>query len=469
MSENFDDPQELATPPIADDSSQSKSLFARTEERLIANKGDFMNDKNVNSPKRIGLTIAFLVFGVFGLWAAVAPLDGAIHAAGVIVVESYRKPIQHFEGGIVKTVLVRDGSVVEEGEPLIILDNTQSLAQLDILRGQELATLALEARLVSERDSLDNITFPPALIASTNPVAQVEMNSQSQIFAARTTLFNGETEILQQRVEQLEARVEGLKAVKASKITLIDSFDIEMTESRSLLAEGFVEKTRVRELERTHVITSAEVAELTANIASAEVQIGETKLQILQLSNQRLSEVVADLSEAQTRLNDIRERIIALEDIVTRTEIRAPSAGVINNLQVHSPSTVIPGGATIAELIPQKETLVIDVRISPIDVDRVHPGQLASIRMSALNARKVPALDGKVITISADSVADPGNGSSYYLARLELAPDSFEKLDGNELIPGMPTEVFISTGSRTFLQYLFKPFTDSMARSFRED
>ena len=469
MSDDIDESQELVVRPAAEDTGKGKSLFARAEERLLATNGDFMSDKNLNSPKRIGLIIAFLVFGVFGVWAAVAPLDGAIHAPGFVVLESYRKPIQHFEGGIVKSVLVRDGSIVAKGEPIIILDNTQSLANLDILQGQELALLALEARLASERDSLDNIVFPPALVAASNPVAQIEMNAQNQIFTARKTYLDGETEVLTQRITQLQSRIEGLKASKASKETLLDSFDAEIKDATALLAEGFVEKTRMRELERTHVATAGDIAEQTATIASTEVQVGETKLQILQLRNQRQSDVVGELSEVQTRLNDVRERIIALEDIVERTEIRAPEAGVISNLQVHSPATVVPGGALIAELVPQEETLIVDARIMPMDVDRVHAGQVASITMTALNARRVPTLSGKVITISADSVLDRGTGATYFLARLALDPESFAKLDGNQLIPGMPAEVFISTGSRTFLQYLMKPITDSMSRSFRED
>jgi epimerase transport system membrane fusion protein len=460
-----EDSQELVTP----ENDTGTGVVKHVEGTVVSAGRRFMSEEDLESPKRIGKVITTVVFGVFGLWASLYPIDGAIHAGGQVVVETYRKPIQHLEGGIVKEVLVRDGSVVAEGEPLIIMDNTQSLSQLEILRVQELATLALEARLIAERDALDAVQYPAALTTSTSASATIEMSAQTQIFNARKTYLRGETEVLQQRVEQLMTRAEGLEALKASKLELVESFGAEISDFKALLAEGFADKLRLRELERNHSAITGEIADLTANIASTQVQAGEARLQILQLRNQGLTEIVNLLSEAQTKLKDMQERIIALEDIVRRTEIRSPASGIINNLQVHSPAAVIPPGAIIAEVVPQSDNLLVEARISPIDIDRVFVGQPASIRMSALNARRVPTLDGKVLTVSADAVPDRATNTSFYLARLQLDPDSFEKLYGASLVPGMPAEVFISTGSRTFFQYVLKPLTDSMARAFRED
>lgn len=457
--------QVLVTP--GDDAGTG--VVKRVEGTVVASGQGLMADKDLDSPKRIGKTISIAVFGVFGLWAALYPIDGAIHAVGQVVVETYRKPIQHLEGGIVKEVLVRDGSVVVKDQLLITLDSTQSLSQLEILRVQELATLALESRLIAERDGLDAIQYPAALTTSTNPTAQIEMSAQTQIFNARRAFLEGETDVLEQRIEQLAARVGGLEALKFAKLELTKSFDSEITDFKALLAEGFADKVRLRELERNHASLSGEIADLTANIASTQVQIGETRLQILQLRNQRLTEVVNLLSEAQTKLKDMHERVVALEDIVRRTEIRSPADGVVNNLQIHSPASVIPAGAIVAEVVPQSDNLMVEARVSPLDIDRVFIGQSASIRMSALNARKVPALNGTVLTVSADTVVDRAANASFYVARLQLDADSFEKLDGESLVPGMPADVFISTGSRTFLRYILKPLTDSMSRAFRED
>ena len=460
-----EDSQELLTA----DSDTGSVVVKHVEGTVVSSGRKFMSEEDLESPKRIGKIITLVVFGIFGLWGSLYPIDGAIHAGGQIVVETYRKPIQHLEGGIVKEVLVSDGTVVTEGQPLIIMDNTQSLAQLEILRVQELATLALEARLIAERDQLDAVQYPTTLTTSTNSSAAIEMSAQTQIFNARKTFLRGETEVLQQRVEQLTTRVEGLEALKTSKLELVESYGAEIGDFKALLAEGFADKLRLRELERNYSALSGEIADLTANIASTQMQAGEARLQILQLRNQGLTEIVNALSEAQTRMQDIHERIVALEDIVRRTEIRSPASGVINNLQVHSPASVIPPGAIVAEIVPQNDNLVVDARVSLIDIDRVFIGQSASIRMSALNARRVPALDGKVVTVSADAVTDRAANTSYYLARLQLDPGSFDKLYGEPLVPGMPAEVFISTGSRTFFQYLLKPLTDSMARAFRED
>lgn len=443
------------------------TALARLENILVVDGGDSVIEGDFNAPKRIGLIILFVVFGIFGLWSALVPISGAAHAPAQVTVKSFKKPIQHLEGGIVREVLVRDGDLVEAGDVLVVMDDTQSQSQLGIYTTQLKSKLALEARLIAQRDQLEAVVYPPEL-RTDDPAAQQEINAQNRIFQARKTATAGEISILQQRADQLESQISGLEAMRSSKSQLAESFQAELKDIQSLLAEGFADKNRLRELERNYSMTSAEAANLTANIASTRIQIGETRQEILQLQNRLQAEVVTQLSEVQTELQDIRERVIALTDIVSRMEIRSPDSGVVNNLRVHTPESVIPPGSILAEIVPQSDELIIEAKVSPMDIDRVAMGQQASIRMSAMNSRTVPTLYGTVTSLSADAIVDP-NGATFYLARLELTPDSLEVLDGQPLVPGMPAEVFISTGSRTFLQYLMKPLTDSMARALRED
>lgn len=442
------------------------TAIARLENALIVDGGKTI-ETDFNAPKRIGLIIAFLVFGVFGLWSALMPISGAAHAPGQVSPKSFKKPIQHLEGGIIKEVLVHEGDRVGAGDVLLIMDNTQSQSQLGILDSQYKSRLAQEARLIAERDKLAAVAYPPTLAAD-DPVAQTEMRAQTQIFEANRTTIAGEIAVLNQRIEQLQSQAKGLESVRKSKLELASSFEAELKDFESLLKEGFADKTQLRNLERNFAATSGEAAQLAANIASTNIQIGETKLEVLQLQNRRQSEIASQLSTVQTELKDIGERMIALKDIVGRTEVRTYDPGIVNNLKVHSPGTVVPPGTVIAEIVPEKDELVVDARISPMDIDRVFVGQEAKIRMSSLNTRKVPTLYGVVTTLSADIVTDQ-SGASYYHARLELAPESLVDLNGEQLVPGMPAEVYIQTGSRTFLQYLMKPLSDSMATSLRED
>ena len=428
-------------------------------------------DTSLQKPKRIGLTILAVVFGGFGLWAVLAPLEGAAIAAGTVAVKSHRKTVQHFEGGIVSEILVRSGDSVEAGDVLLVMDDTQPLAQLEILNGQYLALLASESRLKAERDGLKSVSFPADLAENDEPRATEEIASQTEIFNARTTAREGGVAVLEQRIEQLQKRVDGLVAVRAAKIELVESYAQEVKDFSDLLEEGFADKVRLRDLERNYARLKGEVAELVSSISATEIQIGETRLQILQEDKEFRTAVVDELAKTQTALNDVRERINVLEDTVSRTLVRAPVPGIVMGFDVHTVGAVISSGSPIADIVPQSEELVIDARVLPIDIDRVHIGQEAMIRFSSFARRTVPVIPGTLTSLSADAVMDEMTGMSYYDARIAVTPEGLEQLHGFdlELVPGMPASAHIATGSRTLFQYLTKPFTNALSRSFTED
>ena len=423
-------------------------------------------ETGIDAPRRAGILIALLVFGVFGVWAAVAPIQGAAHAPGTVTVRSYKKTIQHLEGGMISRILVQNGDHVEAGDVLLELDSTQSLAQLEIVNAQTVALTALEARLIAERDGLERVDYPASL-SRTDSDAVAGMAAQDQVFQARKASHEGNIAVLKQRIEQLRSRVEGLKAMKESKELLAASFNDELSDTRILLEQGFSDKLRLRDLERNYAVYKGEAAELIANISSTEMQIGETQLQILQTENEFRSDVVSQLSETQTRLRDVRERVTALNDVVERTKIRAPVSGVVTSMQFHTEGGVIGPGVPIAEVVPQSDELVIESRVSPIDIDRVHVGQEATIRFSSFGNR-TPTIYGSVISVSADAMPDQ-TGVPFYLARVSVNEEGMEALGNLTLVPGMPAEVFIASGPRTFLQYVMKPFSNVLARSLIED
>ena len=422
---------------------------------------------SMDGPKRIGLTLLFLVFGVFGLWSVIAPLDGAAFAPGTVTVKSYKKVVQHLEGGIVAEILARDGDLVRAGQPLLVLDDTQSTASLEIANSQYIALRAKEARLIAERDGLDRVAYPSSF-ANSDPRVQQEIAAQNEIFAARKAANEGRIEILEQRINQLENQVVGMEALRQSKQQLAASFEEELRDTQSLLDQGFSEKTRLREVERNFASFSGEAAELTANIAATEVQIGEAKLQILQQDSEFQNEVVSELGDVQTSVRDAVERVTALEDIVSRTTIVAPDTGIVNGMQVHTIGGVVGPGSPIAEIVPESDELIIEASVNTIDIDRVSEGQEARIRFSTFGS-SAPTIFGSVSSLSADALYNETTGLSYYLARVEVSPDGMEELGDLALLPGMPAEVFINTGSRTLLQYLFKPLSNAVARSFNED
>ena len=422
---------------------------------------------SIKTPVRIGLTIFTLVFGVFGGWAALAPIDGAAYAPGEVMVESQNKSVQHLEGGIIAEILVSNGDAVQAGQPLINLNRTQPHAQLEIVSAQHTADSVREARLIAQRDGLAGIAWPAELDAN-NPATREEMDGQISIFNARKAAVEGNIEVLEQRIGQLENRVVGMQAMRESRQLLANSYADELADTRELLDQGFSDRIRYRELERNYANFFGQAAELSANIASTEVQVGETRLQILQVRRDFHNEVVADLAGVQTNLNDLEERMIALEDVVARTVIRSPDDGIVTGMQIHTVGGVISPGMIIVDIVPEDDEMIIEAQVSPLDIDRVALNQEATIRFSSFG-NTAPTTVGEVINLSADSFQDQNTGLSYYVARIQVTPEGLDGLGDLELMPGMPADVFIATGSRTFLQYLFKPFSNALARSFRED
>lgn len=424
-------------------------------------------DTNDVPTRIIGMIIVLVVFLGFGGWSVTAPLDSAALAPGVVTVAGNRKTVQHLEGGIIKAFYVEDGDTVKAGDQLILLDVTQPRAELQILKGQLFVFLAQEARLLAERDDKPEIEFSQRLYEE-DPRAQDARDLEAELFKVRKVSRQGEIEVLQQRVEQLNAQVEGLNALIASKKLLIKSYDEEISDNKALLSQGFVDKQRLRDLQRLKESLVGEVSEHSASIAGVTVQIGETKLQILQLKKDFNTEVVNQLAEVQSRLFDVRERVAAVEDRVLRSKIIAPVDGVVLGLSFHTLGGVIAPGNPILDIVPEDSELVIEARVSPNDIDRVSVGMLSDIRLSAFKSAITPVIEGNVLTVSADRLVGE-DGIPYYLARVSLSEESMHKLEGMILVPGMPAEVLINSGSRTLFEYLVQPATDAFARSMIED
>jgi epimerase transport system membrane fusion protein len=420
------------------------------------------------APRRVGLLILAVVFGGFGLWAVLAPMDSAALAPGVVMVKGHRKTVQHLEGGIVSEILVTDGQLVDQGQTLLALDATQSRAELGILKGQYFTTRAMENRLAAERDSLEAVTFSADLDGKDLRALEAILNEE-QIFIARRNDRLGEIEVLQQRIVQLESQIEGLRALISSKDEIVSSYNEEVTDLSELLSEGFVNKQRLRELQRNRSRSIGEVADHRASIAQAEVQIGETKLQILQLKMRFITEVVDQLAETQAKLYDLKERISAIEDRLRRTVITAPEAGIVLGMNTHTIGGVVRSGEALLDIVPELAELVVDARVSPVDIDRVSVGMEATIRFSAFKNATTPTIFAVVTKISADRLVDEQTGMPYFLARVKVSEEGQEMLGSLILVPGMPAEVLIKTGERTLFQYLVQPARNAFARSLIED
>ncbi len=434
--------------------SLQNDIFAQTDDKGI---------------RLFGLLVLLSTVGVFGVWGYLAPIDGAAMAPGFVVVKSHKKTVQHLDGGIVNQLFVKEGDIVNSGDLLLTLDGTENKAQLEIARGQFITLAAQVARLEAERDGKKKVHYSATLDNNEDDRIIEAKKNENQLFEARINAHNGEIAVLTNRIGQLNSKINGLKSQRTSKQALVVSYSEEVHDLKELLTEGFVDKQRLRDTERSYILNSGEVSALSSDIAASEIQIGETKLQILQLEKKFQEDVSTKLSEAQTNLYDVNQRMLATKDKVTRIDIKAPVAGRVMGMGMHTVGGVILPGHPILDIVPQKEELVIDAQVSPLDIDRVSVGLIAEVRFTAFTQALTPIIEGKVINLSADRLIDENTGAPYYQALVELTPESVKKMSHLELVPGMPVEVLIKTGERTVFEYLIKPIRNAIARAFIED
>lgn len=416
-----------------------------------------------------GFTTILVAFGGFGTWAAYATLDSAAIAPGIVVVETERKSVQHLEGGLVKQILVRDGDRVVKDDVLIRLEDTHAKAMYDIVRSELDGALAEESRLVAERDGADDIAFPPDLAArSRASKVRKALTGQRNLFTARRNALRGQVAILEKSIAQYREEIEGLRSQQAAREQQLTILADELQGLRKLLKQGNVPRNEVLAYERRIAELSGEKGRFMADVSRAEQGIAEARLRIGQLQKTSLEEVVAELRDIQERIFGLEERLVAAKDVLGRTEIRAPSSGVVMGMQAHTTGGVVAPAQEILQVVPVGDRLVVEARVDPIDIDDVAIGQEATVRLTAFKMRSTPIIVGTLINLSADRLVDEHSGAPYYLARIEVSKEELASLGNLELQPGMPVEALIRTGARTALGYMLSPLTENIDLAFRE-
>jgi HlyD family secretion protein len=416
-----------------------------------------------------GLVIA-LFFGGFGAWACLAPLASAAVAHGTVRAEGNRKTVQHLEGGIIGELLVREGDRVAAGQTLIRLDTTAAQSRYEAVRHQRDLYEASQARLLAEQAHAAGLVFPADLEARRGePRVAMLLANQEEIFATRRQSYGGQRDILHKRIEQLRSQIEGLEAQIVSAERQLELIAAEERTVADLVRKGLERQPRLLDLRRRAAALEGSRAEGRAEIARAEQTIGETELRILALDDEQSEKVATELEKVQAELARTQEELVAAADVLRRRVIAAPIAGTVLNLKFFTPGGVIAPGTPILDIVPAEDRLLIEAQLSPLDIDVVHPGLPAEVRLTAYKQRRTPSLYGHLLQVSADRFIDERSGAPYYKALVEVPAAELARAgDEVALYPGMPTEVMIKTGERTFLDYMMQPLRDSFARAFNE-
>ncbi|TDK29672.1 HlyD family type I secretion periplasmic adaptor subunit [Rhizobium deserti] len=423
----------------------------------------------VRSPAVTGVIVVMIfVAGAIG-WSASAPIAAGAVASGVISPDGSRRTVQHLEGGIIRKIMVRDGDDVAAGQVLIVLQTTQAASVYDMLMEQAQTLTATRARLLTEQAGKEEIDFSSALLTRKNDGIQVILDGQTSLFHQRRKAFHAQLDVLKDRVHQYQEQVSALQAQAKSASTQIDFIDEELKGKNSLFRQGLTTKSDVLRLERAKAALQGDYGRATGSILEVRQKIGELATQKISLEADRAEEVSTELEKIRAQYAEVSEKLHASRDILERTSIIAPISGRIVNSKFKTDSGVIKPGEAIMDIVPTGEQLLIDVHISPNDIDVVRPDLQAIVHLSAYSSSGMPRINGLVRSVSADRIVDPNTGQPYFLARVEVAKEDFIKLGNNfKLLAGMPAEVTIVTEERTVLEYLLEPFLGAFRRGIRE-
>jgi HlyD family type I secretion membrane fusion protein len=422
---------------------------------------------SLRTPVVAGALMIVLFFGGLGGWAAVAPLNAAVVANGTVKVEGNRKTVQHLDGGIVRTLDVKEGDVVERGQVLLTLDDTQARAEFEVLSDQYYVMRATETRLLAELAGRDSLVLPPELAVAGAAVADI-WQGQLEQFRGRHETLEGQRRVIGEKIKQLQALIAGGEAQVAAYGEQIASVRGEAASVAPLVEKNLLPRPRLLQLERTASGLEAQIADAQANIAKAKEAIGEQELQSVQLGKDRLADVAKDLHEVQSRLLEVVPKRLNATAVLGRTKICAPYSGRVVGLNVFGVGGVVQRGEKILDIVPDTKDLTIEAEVAVEDISELHAGMPAEVRLTAYKQRVVPPIRGKVVQVSADRLVDPKTNQAHYIASIRPDTGEIAAIEGVRLYPGMAASVTIPTEARTALDYLLGPLSQSFHRAFRQ-
>jgi len=418
-------------------------------------------------PAIAGYMVIISTFVVLGGWSAVARLDSAITAQGVVSAETNRKTVQHLEGGIVREIRIREGQHVDAGQVLFRLEATQPKAGYELQRNQLDSQVAQEARLIAERDGRDEISFPKELLdRKDEPNVKRAIADQVAQFQERGGSLRGQTQILEAKIEQYNSEIEGLKQERSGTANQLKFVNEELVDVRYLFERQLTQKSRLMALEREKSRLEGLIGRSTADESKAQNGISEARLQIRQLKQKFQEDIANSMLETRQKINDLREKTRVAEDVLSRVDIVSPSSGVVQNLRIFTTGGVVKPGEPLVDVVPEHDALIIQAHVQTHDTENLQRGMPAEIRFSSFQARILPIIMGRVESVSRDRLMDEQTKQPYFLA--QVVADDIPLMVKERLSAGMPADIIFPTGERTVLDYMVRPLKDRLRGVMRE-
>ncbi|MFZ6656241.1 HlyD family type I secretion periplasmic adaptor subunit [Undibacterium sp. TJN19] len=448
------------------------ALVKRNIVTDVASQNVEVLDVNTDARSYSRLGWIIILVGVVGflLWASIAPLDKGVPMSGNVAVASSRKAIQHLTGGTVDEILVKDGDVVEAGQPLVRMNNVNAKSAAEIARVQLFTAQAIEARLMAEREGAKSINFPKELDAAKNdPRVASNILLQQQLFTSRQISIQSEIGALDENIAGLRSQSKGLEESMVSKKQQQQFLKEQLDGMRDLAKDGYIARNRLLDLERTYAQVNGSISEDIGNMGRVSRQVSELTLRKLQRQQDYQKEIRTQLSDVQKEVESLQNRLTALDFDLGNVLIKAPVAGTIVSLNVFTKGAVVPGGFKLMELVPKDDKLIVEAMLPVNLVDKVHKGLKTELIFSAFNTNTTPHIPGVITQISADRTVDERTGQAFYKVRAEVAPEGLKMIANLNIRPGMPVELFVSTGGRTMMNYLLKPVLDRAKSAMTEE
>ena len=421
------------------------------------------------NPARLGFVAIAVTFGGLGLWAATAPLDSATVASGQVAIESDRKPIQHFEGGIIQEILVKEAERVEAGQVLFRIDPVQAKSALAGLKAQWAASVAEAARLQAERDEAQEIVAPPEIAERVGPtIAADVIAAERRQFSEHRRSIETDVRLQEARIAQAERDIASRSSQVVSLKHQLESFDAELKAVGDLAKKGFYPRNKLLGLQRDRLRVDSELKGAEADVARAGGTVDEARLAIRQIRQKAAEDAGKQWTVTRGRIADMEEKLVVAGDVLSRTEVKAPRAGIIQGIKVHTIGAVVRSGDVLADLVTLTDGLIFTARVLPADIHNVAVGQRTEVRLPSLGREQRRPAYGSVESLSADLLIDDATRQGYYAARVVLDPATLDAELARKLVQGMPADVIIINGERTALSYLFEPVLNRLAKGLRE-
>ena len=432
------------------------------------------DEVNTQKPIRLGAAVLVVGFGAFLLWAGFAPLDQGVPASGTVAIETRKKTIQHSTGGVVKDVLVKEGQWVKEGEVLMEVSDTQARANNETIRQAYLSQRAVEARLEAELQNSSSIHFGSDMTGNkADPFVQQLMLTQQNLFAARRASFVAEVSALEQSIQALKDQLWGVDQSLTNRLVQIQLQEKHLKSIKTLAEEGYAPKNQVLQMEQTQTELKTALSDLKSNQARLSRSIEESQFRMAQRKQDYLKDAMGQLAEVKKEVQAGKERLTATNEELARTQIKSPVEGQVVGMSISATGGVVMAGQKLMDVVPKSEALLIDAKVLPHIIDKVHTGMDVSVRFNTFANTPQLVVPGKLMALSSDVISDPNAGmagvSSYYLGRVEITPEGLKILGSRVLQPGMPTEVLFKVGERTLLNYIMYPLTKRIAASLKEE